>query len=78
MATTLSVLIDEFLLDGRARRLAPKTLSSYAANLRYFLEWLRCNGYPAHPLINWATWRDSRRADETVQSGADRAPRRSS
>jgi hypothetical protein len=40
MVTTLAVLIEEFLLDGRARRLAPKTLSSYAANLGYFLAWI--------------------------------------
>jgi integrase/recombinase XerD len=46
MVTILSILIDEFLLDGRARRLAPKTLASYAANLRYFLEWLEREGQP--------------------------------
>jgi hypothetical protein len=46
MVTTLAVLIEEFLLDGRARRLAPKTLSSYAANLGYFLEWLAPEALP--------------------------------
>jgi len=46
MVTTLAVLIEEFLLDGRARRLAPKTLSSYASNLGYFLEWLAREGLP--------------------------------
>jgi len=44
-----------------------------------FAPLLACNGYPAHPRINWAKWatqRDGRRADGTVQSGAGRSPRR--
>ena len=36
----LSALIEEFLVDCRSRRLAPKTVSWYQANLRYFLDWL--------------------------------------
>lgn len=32
--------IDEFLIDRRSRRLAPKTIAWYGANLRYFREWL--------------------------------------
>ena len=36
----LAALIEEFLVDCRARRLAPKTVRWYADNLRYFLAWL--------------------------------------
>ena len=36
----LSALVDEFLLDCKSRRLAPKTVAWYGANLRYFLGWL--------------------------------------
>jgi site-specific recombinase XerD len=46
VTTKLSVLIEEFLLDGRSRRLARKTLACYAATLRYFLEWLAAEGQP--------------------------------
>jgi integrase/recombinase XerD len=42
----LSALVDEFLLDCKSRRLAPKTVSWYRANLRYFLEWLAARGQP--------------------------------
>ncbi len=42
----LSALVDEFLLDCKSRRLAPKTVSWYGANLRYFLEWLAAEGQP--------------------------------
>jgi site-specific recombinase XerD len=37
----LSDLADEFLLDCRSRRLSPRTIAWYEANLRYFREWLR-------------------------------------
>ena len=40
----LSALVNEFLLDCRVRRLSPKTVSWYQANLRYFLEWLAEQG----------------------------------
>ena len=40
----LSALVHEFLLDCRVRRLSPKTVSWYQANLRYFLEWLAEQG----------------------------------
>jgi len=36
----LSALIEEFVIDCRSRRLSPKTVSWYQANLRYFLDWL--------------------------------------
>lgn len=36
----LSALIDEFVVDCRSRRLSPKTVSWYQANLGYFLDWL--------------------------------------
>ena len=36
----LAALIDESLVDCRARRLSPKTVRWYADNLRYFTEWL--------------------------------------
>jgi site-specific recombinase XerD len=39
-AMDLAALIEEFLVDCRARRLAPKTVGWYADNLRYFTEWL--------------------------------------
>jgi site-specific recombinase XerD len=42
----LSALVDEFLLDRKSRRLAPKTISWYRTNLRYFLEWLAAEGQP--------------------------------
>jgi len=40
----LSDLVEEFVLDCRTRRLSPKTVSWYASNLRYYLEWLREQG----------------------------------
>lgn len=40
----LSALVDEFLIDGRARRLAPKTIAWYAGHLRYFLDWTAAEG----------------------------------
>ena len=40
----LAALIQEFLVDCRARRLSPKTIGWYADNLRYFLDWLAAQG----------------------------------
>lgn len=40
----LTALTDEFLLDCRARRLSPRTIAWYEANLRYFREWLGEDG----------------------------------
>ena len=40
----LANLIEEFLVDCRSRRLASKTVTWYAANLRYFLDWLVAQG----------------------------------
>lgn len=42
----LSALADEFLLDCRARRLSPRTITWYRSNLRYFLDWLAGEGEP--------------------------------
>ncbi len=36
--------MEEFLLDCRPRRLAPKRVSWYAGNLRYFHDWLMAQG----------------------------------
>ncbi|MCC6629876.1 MAG: tyrosine-type recombinase/integrase [Chloroflexi bacterium] len=47
MATDLATLVEEFLLDCRTRRLSPKTVAWYAANLRYFLDWLAAEGQAA-------------------------------
>jgi integrase/recombinase XerD len=44
----LSALVDEFLLDCRARRLSPRTIAWYRGNLRYFLDWLAEQGAPDH------------------------------
>jgi site-specific recombinase XerD len=52
----LSALIEEFLVDCRSRRLSPKTVSWYQANLRYFLDWLlahdRADALQAFTLTN--------------------------
>ncbi len=42
----LAALIQEFLVDCRARRLSPKTIGWYADNLRYFTDWLAAQGDP--------------------------------
>ncbi len=76
----LSTLVDEFLIDCRARRLSPKTVSWYAANLRYFLDWLAAQGIPddltaftlaqARRYSQWLTERTSRQG--TFVSGGTR------
>jgi site-specific recombinase XerD len=40
----LDALIEEFLVDCRSRRLSPRTLRWYEANLRYFTDWLTALG----------------------------------
>lgn len=42
----LSAVADEFLLDCRARRLSPRTITWYRGNLRYFLDGLAQEGAP--------------------------------
>jgi hypothetical protein len=46
MALQLSALIEEYLVDCRARRLAPKTIAGYRAFLGYFHSWLLAAGHP--------------------------------
>lgn len=36
----LSALVEEFIVDCKSRRLSPKTIAWYEANLGYFLAWL--------------------------------------
>ena len=42
----LSALIEEYLIDCRARRLAPRTIAGYRAFLGYFRDWLLAAGHP--------------------------------
>jgi site-specific recombinase XerD len=58
-AMDLAALIEEFLVDCRARRLAPKTVGWYADNLRYFTEWLADQGL--RPTLGSLTLADGRR-----------------
>jgi len=44
MAAKLSALIDEYILDCRARQLAPKTIAGYASFLQYFASYLGAIG----------------------------------
>ena len=46
MAPQLSALIEEYLIDCRARRLAPKTIAGYRAFLGYYRDWLLASGHP--------------------------------
>src|SRR5262245_48396984 len=41
----VSDLIDEFLIDCRSRRLAPKAIAWYGSNLRFFREWRAREGH---------------------------------
>lgn len=68
----LSAVMEEFLLDCRSRRLAPKTVAWYQANLRYFRDWLAAHGYPDN--LSAFTLANARRysqalADRTVRQG---------
>jgi len=75
----VSNLIDEFLIDCRSRRLAPKTIAWYGANLRYFREWLAREGHAdglasftlAHGrrYSQWLTERTARRGTFMAQGG---------
>ena len=46
MATKLSALIEEYLIDCRARQLAPKTIAGYASFLGYFASFLQALDQP--------------------------------
>ncbi|HET8627151.1 MAG TPA: tyrosine-type recombinase/integrase [Thermomicrobiales bacterium] len=75
----VSDLIDEFLIDCRSRRLAPKTIAWYGANLRYFREWLAREGQAdslaSFTLANgrrysrWLSERTARRGTFLAQGG---------
>src|SRR2546423_14079850 len=78
----LSDLIEEYLIDCRARRLAPKTIAAYRASLRYFLDYLLARGR-TDALASF-TLADARRYSQTLSERtarrgtfvAGRAPRR--
>jgi len=68
----LAALIEEFLVDCRARRLSPKTIRWYADNLRYFTDWLAAQG--ESPRLSAFTLANGRRYSQWLAERTAKQP----